>query len=105
MLKIRLQRVGKKHDPSFRVVLTESTNSTKSGKFLEILGFHDARKGEPKLDGERIKHWISKGAQTTETMHNLLVDAKIVEGKKKNVLSRRPAAPAPQSTEATPATA
>lgn len=87
MLKIRLQRVGKKHDPSFRVVLTDSKNSTKSGKFLEILGSYDARKGEPHLEVEKIKHWISKGAQPTETLHNLLVDVKILTGKKKNVLS------------------
>ena len=38
MLKVRLQRIGRKNDPSFRVVLTDSKNSTKSGKFLEILG-------------------------------------------------------------------
>ena len=88
MLKIRLQRVGKKHDPSFRVVLTDSKNSTKSGRFLEILGSYDARKGEPRLEAEKIKYWISKGAQPTETLHNLLVDAKIVSAPKKNVLRR-----------------
>jgi ribosomal protein S16 len=37
MLKIRLQRVGRKHEPTFRVVLTDSQNSTKSGRMLEIL--------------------------------------------------------------------
>ena len=104
MLKIRLQRVGKKHDPSFRVVLTDSKNSTKSGKFLEILGSYDARKGEPHFEIEKIKHWISKGAQPTETLHNLLVDAKVLSAPKKNVLSRMPKA-APVSTEAASATA
>ena len=43
MLKIRLQRVGRKHEPAFRLVLTDSKNSTKSGKFLEVLGSHDFR--------------------------------------------------------------
>lgn len=90
MLKIRLQRVGKKHDPSFRVLLTDSKNSAKTGKFLEILGSYDARKGKPQLQAERITYWISKGAQPSETLHNILVDEKIVEGKKKNVLSRKP---------------
>ena len=98
MLKIRLQRVGKKHDPSFRVVLTDSKNSTKSGKFLEMLGSYDARKGEPHLEADKIKYWISKGAQPTETLHNLLVDAKILTGAKKNVLSRAAIA-ASSSTE------
>lgn len=100
MLKIRLQRVGKKHDPSFRVVLTDSKNSTKSGKFLEILGSYNARKGEPQLEVEKIKHWISKGAQPTETLHNLLVDKKVISAPKKNVLSKKPAAPAPKEAAA-----
>ncbi|MFZ2523132.1 MAG: 30S ribosomal protein S16 [Minisyncoccia bacterium] len=45
MLKIRLQRVGRKHEPVFRLVLTDSKNSTKSGKYLENLGNYDARRG------------------------------------------------------------
>src|SRR3989338_1269865 len=43
MLMIRLQRVGRRNDPSFRVVITDSRNSTKSGKFIEIVGNHDTR--------------------------------------------------------------
>ena len=90
MLKIRLQRVGRKHEPVFRVVVTESTNSTKSGKFLEILGSYDARKKDRAvLKKERIAHWISKGAQPSETLHNLFIDEKIIEGKKINVLPRK----------------
>lgn len=86
MLKIRLQRVGKKHDPSFRVVLTDSRKGPQSGAFLEILGNYNAQKGEPQLKGERIKHWITKGAQASDTVHNLLLKLKIIEGKKKDVL-------------------
>lgn len=89
MLKIRLQRVGKKHDPSFRVVLTDSRNPTKSGKFLEVLGNYNARRGEPALEADRITYWISKGAQTSETLHNLLVSHNIATGPKRNVLSRK----------------
>lgn len=85
MLKIRLQRVGRKHDPSFRVVLLDSRRGPKTGNFLEILGSYDARKGEPQIDGERVKHWISKGAQTSDTLNNLLVSLKIIDGKKKDV--------------------
>ena len=43
MLKIRLQRIGRKNDPSFRAVLTDSKNSTKSGKFLEIVGTYNPK--------------------------------------------------------------
>jgi len=43
MLKIRLQRFGRKHDPTFRVVLTDSRSGPKSGKFLEVLGSYNPR--------------------------------------------------------------
>lgn len=86
MLKIRLQRVGKKHDPSFRVVLTDSRKGPKSGKFLEILGNYNARKGEPQLKGDRIKEWVAKGAQISDTVNNLLIKSGIIKGEKKDVL-------------------
>lgn len=86
MLIIRLQRVGRKNDPSFRVVLTDSKNGPRSGKYLEVLGSYDARKGKAQLEKDKIKHWISKGAQTSGTLHNLLVSHKIIDSKKINVL-------------------
>ncbi len=89
MLKIRLQRVGRKNDPSFRVVLTDSKNGPRSGKFLEVLGSYDARRGRPKFESDRIKHWQKVGAKISPTVHNLLVDAKVIEGKKINVLPKR----------------
>lgn len=89
MLKIRLQRVGKKNEPSFRLVLTDSQNATRSGKFLEVLGFHDFRKDGTKFNAEKIKYWISKGVQPTDTVHNLLVTNKIIDAKKRNVLPKK----------------
>lgn len=89
MLKIRLQRIGRKNDPSFRAVLTDSKNSTKSGKFLEILGTYNPKAGEKNLNADRIKYWISKGAQTSGTMHNFLVHDKTITGKKINVLPKK----------------
>ncbi len=87
MLKIRLQRVGRKHEPSFRLVLTDSKNSTKSGRYLETLGNYDARRGEKsEFKNDRITYWVSKGAQLSGTVHNLLIDKKVVSGKKINVL-------------------
>lgn len=93
MLKIRLQRIGRKNDPSFRAVLTDSKNSTKSGKFLEILGTYnpkakdnDAKKS---LNTDRIKYWMSKGAKCSDTMHNFLVHDKVITGKKINVLPKK----------------
>ena len=89
MLKIRLQRVGRKHEPVFRVVVTESKNSTKSGRFHEIVGSYDPRTNKPELNAERIKHWLAQGVQVTGTVNNLLIDAKILTGKKINVLSKK----------------
>ncbi len=89
MLKIRLQRIGRKNDPSFRVVLTDSKNSTKSGRFLEILGTYNPKAGEKVLTADRIKYWMSKGAKLSDTMHNFAVHEKIVDGKKINVLPKK----------------
>jgi small subunit ribosomal protein S16 len=89
MLKIRLQRIGRKNDPAFRVVLTDSKNAAKSGKFKEILGSYNLKNGEVVFKADRISHWISNGAQVSDTVHNFLVHQKIVSGKKKNVLSKK----------------
>ena len=89
MLKIRLQRVGRKHDPSYRVILTDVRQGPKSGKFIEILGFYDAVRKVKKIKAERVKHWIANGAQVSDTVHNILVSEKVVEGKKLNVLPKK----------------
>ncbi len=89
MLKIRLQRVGRKHDPSFRIVLTDRRNATKSGKFLEVLGSYNARFGDPVIKSDRVKYWIGVGAEPSNTVHNLLISEKIIEGKKINVLPKK----------------
>ena len=87
---IRLQRTGRKHIPSFRVVLTDKRNSTKSGKALETLGSFNAENDkERNVNAERIKYWLSKGAQLSGTLHNFLITQKIITGKKINVLPKK----------------
>ena len=93
MLKIRLQRIGRTHEPSFRLVLTESKNSTKSGRFKEILGSYDPRKSNDSLNIERIKYWLSQGASPTPTIHNHLVKHRIINAKKINVSAKSKKAP------------
>ena len=90
MLIIRLQRVGRVHEPSFRIVVTDSKNGPKSGNSIEVLGSYDARKGKGTnhIDGEKVKYWISKGAKVSDTVHNFLVDQKVLTGKKINVLPK-----------------
>lgn len=90
MLIIRLQRLGRRNEPTFRVVLTDSKNGPKSGKFIEILGSYDPRdKNETKINGERVKELMANGAQLSDTVFNFLVDQKIIEGKKVNVLPKK----------------
>lgn len=88
MLIIRLQRIGRKNEPSFRLVLTESKSAAKK-KAMEVLGSHDFRKTNTILNKDRILHWIKMGAQVSDTAHNLLVSNKIIEAKKRNVLPKK----------------
>ncbi len=73
MVKIRLRRMGAKKAPYYRVVVADS-RSPRDGRFIEELGVYDPMaEGEKlKLDGERVKYWISQGAQPTDTVRGLL---------------------------------
>ena len=81
MLKIRLTRVGKRNKPQFRIVVAEHTSPI-NGKFLEVVGSIDPYVNNVVLKEDRIKHWVSVGAKPSATVHNLLIDKKIIEGEK-----------------------
>ena len=101
MLKIRLQRVGRKNDPSFRVVVIDSHRGPKAGRAVELLGSHRPRQHATALKKERILYWLSKGAQASGTVHNLLIAQGVREGKKVNVLPRHTAIAKEQTKEQT----
>ncbi len=84
MLINRLQKVGKKHTTTFRVVVTEKTTGVRR-KYLELLGNINRKTKAVSLNKERILYWISKGAQPSETVHNLLVSQSIITGGKISV--------------------
>ncbi len=84
MLAIKLARRGKKNQPFFRIVILEKTKNPK-GNFLEDLGFYNPKSKEVSFKGERIKYWISQGAQPTGSVNNLLVAKGIIKGKKVKV--------------------
>lgn len=84
MLKIRLQRIGKKGQAYFRFVVLEHTTRPK-GKYLELLGSYDPHKNTMEARADRIKYWMSQGAQLSPTANNLLVGKKIIEGEKVQV--------------------
>lgn len=83
MLKIRLQRIGKKKAPVYRLIVSEHTKDTQAGS-LEILGQYNPVLKEKLIDikADRINYWISQGAQPSETVHNLLVNAGVIKGSK-----------------------
>ena len=83
MLTIRLQRMGKKTQPSYRLIISENSKATNSS-VLEFLGhYHPATKDKSiTLEKERIEYWLSKGAQTSKTVHNLLVANGVIKDKK-----------------------
>ncbi len=90
MLAIRLKRVGRKNDPSFRIIVQDHRRSPKRTRgVVEFVGSYDARKGTPQVNGERIKYWISMGAQPSDTVHNILVDTKVISGKKVNAMNKK----------------
>jgi len=81
MLKIRLTRTGKRNKSQFRIVVAEGARAVK-GKFIEVLGFFDPHTKEKSFKKERILYWISNGAKLSDTVHNMLISAGIIKGKK-----------------------
>ena len=86
MLKIRMQRTGRINQPSYRIVVVEHTASPKAGTFVEKVGTYDPKAKKRELNEERIKYWLSVGAKPSPTVHNMLVSAGVMTGKKINVL-------------------
>lgn len=81
MLMLKLQRIGKKHQAAYRLIVGEKREKL-DGAQLEDLGWFDPKTGKVELKKERILYWIGMGAGKSDTVHNLLVTAGIVEGKK-----------------------
>jgi len=98
---MRLQRVGKRGQAYFRIVVTEH-NKKPQGEYLELLGSYDPHKKDLKLKKERVEHWISKGVQFSPTVNNLFVNNKIIATAKK--LSWKPKVVAKPATAAGPKT-
>jgi small subunit ribosomal protein S16 len=89
MLMMRLQRVGRKNDPSFRIVVTDKRTSSKSDRHIDRLGSYNPKMNHVQIDAVKAKEWLAKGVQPSDTLHNILVGQKVIEGKKKNVLPRK----------------
>lgn len=89
MLMMRLQRVGRKNDPSYRIVVTDKRTGPKSNKHVDLLGSFNPKLGTFQINEEKTKYWLSQGVQPSVTLHNMLVSKKVIEGKKINPLPRK----------------
>ncbi len=83
-----MQRTGRINTPSYRIVVLEHASSPKAGKYVEKVGTYDPKSKQRALDTERIKYWISVGAQPSPTVHNMLVSLGVIDAKKINVLPK-----------------
>jgi len=85
MLKIRFFRTGKKHQPSFKIVVVDRKNPPRGGRFVDEVGFWNPLNKEKKLKAEKIKRWLSKGAKCSDSVYNLFIREGVLEGKKRDV--------------------
>lgn len=100
MLSMRLQRIGRKHQPSYRVVVAER-RSKLGGPPVEDLGSYDPFSKTNTINQERAKYWIGEGAKPTTTVHNLLVSIGAIEGSKMPVTIKKKKKLTPEGEGAT----
>lgn len=105
MLMIRFQRIGRTNAAAFRIVVLEKARAAQSSRVVERLGTYNPKSKEMTLDAAKVKEWMSKGAQATGSVHNLLVTKGVIEGKKVNVMPKKTPIKKEVSAEAAPATA
>lgn len=84
MLTIKLKRIGKKHQASFRMIVAEK-RSKLQGRYVEDLGWFNPESNELNVKKERIEYWLKNGAQPTDTVHNLLVKIGLIKKAKRAV--------------------
>ena len=84
MLSIRFARVGKKNKAQFQIALQEHTVAP-GGRHVEILGSYDPHSKTAVIKEERVKYWIEKGAQMSDTVHNLMISKGVISDKKRAV--------------------
>lgn len=105
MLRLRLQRRGKRNYATYRVVVAEQRAPIK-GRFIADVGHYNPHTNDFKIDSAAVEDWLTKGVKPSPTVHNLLITHKIIKGEK--VTSWRPKkkdAPAvePKKASVTPA--
>jgi small subunit ribosomal protein S16 len=82
MLMIRFQRIGRKNDAAFRIAVLEKTAGPKAGKYVDLVGTYNPKTKAATLKPEAITSWITKGAQVSPSVNNLLVKEGVLTGPK-----------------------
>lgn len=90
MLAIRFNRIGKKDQAAFRIVLQEKTKAP-GRKHVEMLGSYEPHMKQVVLKKERILYWLGQGAQASDSVHNLLVKEGVVTESKRAIKMEKPA--------------
>lgn len=96
MIVIRFSRTGRKNKPQFRLVVQEHT-AAPTGRHIEIVGSWDPHQKKGVFKNERIQYWLSQGAQASDTVYNLLVSQKVIEGVKRAVKMKKVEKPAEEA--------
>ena len=105
MLAIKLKRIGKKHQASFRIIVSEKRSKI-DGRYVEDLGWLNPRSDELNVNKERAEYWLKNGAQPTDTVYNLLVKIGLIKGPKRAVHAKsKNEAPTQSVAEEKPQTA
>jgi len=81
LLRIRLKRIGKKKQPSYRIVVADS-RSPRDGRPVQEIGHYNPMTNPPEvvIDGERAMYWVGQGAQPSEAVSRILVSQGLLQG-------------------------
>ena len=89
MLMLRLQRVGRRNEPHYKLVVIEKSKGPKSHKYVDIVGSYNPKAGQVTIDEDKAKKWLSHGVQPSDTVRNMLITKGLLEGRKVNNLPQK----------------
>ena len=101
MLKIRLRRMGNRHRPFYRVVVSDG-RSVPTSSAVEEIGYYDPRQSPSliKIDTERVDHWVGKGAKMSDTVEKLVRKARLQPAEEPVVEKAKKSEPETETKEA-----
>jgi len=86
---LRLQRIGRRNEAHFKIVVIEKTKGPKSQKYVDIVGSYNPKMGTIQMNEDKVKKHLANGVQPSDTVYNMLVAKGLIEGRKKNVLPKK----------------